>query len=104
MHRWKCGTPAAASRTLTVGACIENIVGATENNLVFDCVERVRYNGKNYTITAQNVRGGLNNSRIGTWALAPRFSTFGAIVSDVADTFLLTNFAARRSTIRTPAN
>jgi len=92
VHRWKCDTPAAASRTLTVGACIENIVGATENNLVFDCVERVRYNGKNYTITAQNVRGGLNNSRIGTWALAPRFSTFGAIVSDVADTFLLTNF------------
>ena len=90
VYRWGWGSVNATTRTSAPGVCIETLVPTTENNLVLDCVARVRYNGKNYTITNFGTKGAFANSHMGTWAVAPRYATF---VSNLAmgSGFCLTN-------------
>ncbi len=96
VHRWGFGSVTASARTLVTSACIAPVEETSENNLVFDCVERVRYtDGKLYTI----IRAGgwstppFKKSRVGTWALAAKHSYFDTNLTndDNPKTFMLTN-------------
>ena len=96
VHRWGFSSVTASARTLVTGACIAPVEETSENNLVFDCVERVRYtDGKLYTI----IRAGgwstrpFKKSRVGTWALAAKHSYFDTNLTndDNPKTFMLTN-------------
>ena len=89
VYRWGWGSVNATTRTATPGVCIGPHVSTEENNLLLDCIERVRYNGKNYTVTSI-AKGAFANSHLGTWAVAPRYATF---VSNLASGsgFCLTN-------------
>lgn len=71
-HVWNCATPVDSMRTIVFSGLSQLVCETTENNLIVDCVERVRCNGKNYTITSVS---SLANSRAGTLVLAPRFNT-----------------------------
>ena len=96
VHRWGFSSVTASARTLVTGACIAPVEETSENNLVFDCVERVRYtDGKLYTIVEV---GGwswrpFKKSRVGTWALAAKHSYFDTNLTndDSPKTFMLTN-------------
>ena len=96
VHRWGFSSVTASTRTLVTGACIAPVEDTSETNLVFDCVERVRYtDGKLYTI----IRAGgwstcpFKKSHMGTWALAARHSYFDTNLTrdDSPKTFMLTN-------------
>lgn len=96
VHRWGFSSVTPSARTLVTGACIAPVEETSENNLVFDCVERVRYtDGKLYTI----IRAGgwstrpFKKSRVGTWALAAKHSYFDTNLTndDNPKTFMLTN-------------
>lgn len=86
-HVWNWKAAADATRGVTFGKSVGNTVGATENNLEIDFVERVRYKDRNYTITgmSSSERALLQNTRAGLWALAPRFSDFGSFASGGGD-------------------
>jgi len=80
LHRFNWGSVDAATRAAKPGICITNLAGSARNDQVLDFIERVRYNGKNYTITQFGTGWGtinLKKSRIGTWALSPRYCSFG---------------------------
>ena len=80
VYRWAWVKWVDANRTVLFGPCIEPVVPATENNLVVDFIERVRCNGKNYQVSTFSLANrvyAFTNSRAGTWAVPPRFSSFG---------------------------
>ena len=85
-HVWNWNAADDDTRGVTFGKSVTNTVGATKNNLEIDFVERVRYKGRNYTITgmpsmSSSERSRLQHTRAGLWALAPRFSDFGEFAS-----------------------
>ena len=96
VHRWGWSKATASTRTVVTGTCIAPVEETSENNLVFDCVERVRYtDGKLYTIIQV---GGWSSapfkkSRVGTWALAAKHSYFDTNLTNDNNpkTFMLTN-------------
>jgi len=92
-HVWNWKVADDAIRGVDFGKSITNTVGATQNNLEIDFVERVKYKGKNYTITGipDYHRPALPHTRAGLWALAPRFSKFGEFISAGASTTCITN-------------
>ena len=96
VHRWGWSKATASTRTVITGSCIAPVEETSENNLVFDCVERVRYtDGKLYTIV--DIGGWssrpFKKSRVGTWALAAKHSYFDTNLTndDSPKTFMLTN-------------
>ena len=50
--KWSFKSKTDATRTIALSKCGGNLVGATTSELLLDCVQRVEYNGKNYTITS----------------------------------------------------
>lgn len=95
-HVWNWGSANDETRGVDFGKSITNTVGATENNLEIDFVERVRYKDRNYTITGipGSHRPALKHTCAGLWAVAPRFSTFGSFISSggpSADRTCITN-------------
>ena len=77
--QWNVKSHNDTMRTVTLGSCIANTAGTTTPSLPLDCVQRVEFNGKNYTIVALNT--GLSNSYIDRIVLPHRFTTFGDNVS-----------------------
>ena len=76
--KWNVSSRKDDLRTVVLGACVANLVGSTEPSLPLDCVQRVEYNGKNYTITSfANAGGVLTGSYIDRIALPHKFSFIG---------------------------
>lgn len=76
--KWNVSSRKDVLRTVVLGACVANLVGSTEPSLPLDCVQRVEYNGKNYTITSfANASGVLTGSYIDRIALPHKFSFIG---------------------------
>ena len=76
--KWNVSSRKDDLRTVVLGACVANLVGSTEPSLPLDCVQRVEYNGKNYTITSfANTGGLLTGSYIDRIALPHKFSFIG---------------------------
>jgi len=82
---WGCAGTAAnykndAARTIQLGVCVTNwwVTEATTKvkNHVLDCVERVRYNGKNYTISGLNAAYCFDYSRVGTLVVPPKCTSY----------------------------
>ena len=78
---WGCGGTASnykndALRTIRLGVCVTNWWVTEENSRVvdhvLDCVERVRYDGKNYTICGLYESYCFNYSRVGTLVVPPK--------------------------------
>ena len=89
--RYSC-TKTDSSRTISCSSCVTNLLDATERTLTLDAVERVRVDGKNYTITAFTGRPAFEWTYMCEMAIAPRFSTFGYCITDQKyGTFLITN-------------
>ena len=89
--RYKC-SKTDSSRTISCSSCVTNLLDATERTLTLDAVERVRVDGKNYTITAFTGRPAFEWTYMCEMAIAPRFSTFGYCITDQKyGTFLITN-------------
>jgi hypothetical protein len=92
-HIWKSKTFSENVRGVTLNNHVTNTVGATKNNLEIDFVERVKYNGKNYTITGipDSWRPAEYHTRAGLWSFSPRFATFGPFISSGHSTTSITN-------------
>lgn len=78
---WGCGGTASnykndAQRTIRLGVCVTNWWVTEANSRVvdhvLDCVERVRYDGKNYTICGLYESYCFNYSRVGTLVVPPK--------------------------------
>lgn len=97
VYRWKFGNADDATRTMKPGAFLAMVEETSENNLVLDFVERVRYKGKNYTLTESGTGWETVNysgSHMGTWSLPQRFSRFGANLANGSDYMLKTIYGA----------
>ena len=78
---WGCSGNASqykndAQRTIRLGVCVTNWWVTEENSLVvdhvLDCVERVRHDGKNYTICGLYSSYCFDYSRVGTLVVPPK--------------------------------
>ena len=80
VFEWKISGHNDSLRTVNFGRCNGNLLGVTTPSLLIDCVQRVEYLGKNYTITF----AGMNfaeNSYADSMALPHRFAQFGDYLS-----------------------
>ena len=92
VYRWRFGDAKDDYRSMRPGAFLAMVEETSENNLVLDFVERVRYKGKNYTLVEAGTSWetvNFSGSRMGTWSLPHRFSRFGANLANGSD-YLLT--------------
>lgn len=94
VHRWNWAVENAANRRMKFSSCA-NAATKIENNLVADFVQRVKYQGKNYTMTAFGTRNMFANSHIGTISFSPRWTSVAWLSfdgrSETVKTYWVTN-------------
>ena len=90
---WTSTSRNDAARTVCLVICTGNKLQSTECNLTLDLVERMSYNGKNYTFTKIDARPCFDKSYICQMAIAPKFAEFGSniTVCNASGTYILTN-------------